>query len=564
MSISDPRSATIPAAAGWRSRSWLLAPVAVGVFLRLFRLRSQLLLGDELHAPRIALKLDLGDLLTTYLPVDFCMPLTALYKLLMNAGVELGELQLRLPVLIAGVLALVVVPVALERRLGSAVGRGAAWLVALSPGLVLYSRIVRSYMPMTLLGFVAVMAFERWWSTRRTGPAVAYLAAGAAAVWFHLGSAPFVAAPLLWGAVAGLRRPARWRDLGSLALLGLGLVAGWAAFLVPAWSSFVALLADKSGGGLPDLGGFGEVAKLQAGASATWAAVLFWALAAVGLATLARRRPRLASYTALLVAVDLAAVLVLAPAGIANPLILNRYLLVVLPLVLAWVAVGLAWLAAALGKPGRPAAAALVALLVLGGPLLDRRVLYSSFLQGNAFLTYSRPVPQLAAGVTVSRFYRRLAAAPDEQPVIEATSLPTWLGTSELRIYQDVHHQRVLLSPQEPRLFAGGLALHNYVEPAARAFLAAPARWLVLHRRSVWELDRVETVHGVGIHVPPAARPISRRIARHLSAYLERLWGPPDFTDAVVQVWDLERLRAAAGRAQAADSTRSPPAALAR
>ena len=44
---------------------WLLPPVAVGAFLRLFRIGPQLLLYDELHAPRTVVELDLGEILTT-------------------------------------------------------------------------------------------------------------------------------------------------------------------------------------------------------------------------------------------------------------------------------------------------------------------------------------------------------------------------------------------------------------------------------------------------------------------------------------------------------------------
>jgi hypothetical protein len=540
--------------AAWRRWAWLLPPVAVGAFLRLFRLSSQILLGDELHGPRAAQRHDLATVLTTYLPSDHSMPLTALYELLMESGVDLTELHLRLPVLLAALLSLVVVPVALERRLGRAAGVWSAWLVALSPGLVLYGRIARSYVPMVLLAFVAAMAFERWWRTRRPGAAVSYAVSGAAAAWFHLGAAPFVAAPLLWGGLAALRRPPRLRRLGAVALAGAGLAAGFAAFLLPAWESFAGMLGEKSGHGLPSWRGAGEVALAFTGVAEPWAGLGFWALAAAGLAVLARRRPAFASYSLLLVAVHLAATLVMRPFALAATVVFHRYVLVTLPLVLAWVAVALAAggealvrLAAARGRPLRAAAAAapaaVLALLILAGPYSDPRVLYSSFLHDTDFVQLAAPLPAMQGRRTVSAFYHELAAAPDEQPVIELTALPTWMWESQVRAYQDVHRQRVYLSPQEPALFAGGLDLANHVEPRPEAFLATPARWLVVHRRSVWELDRIGTESWTGLRVPPPLRPLSRRVARRLGGWLERRWGPPDHADARILVWDLERVR---------------------
>ncbi|HEX2163853.1 MAG TPA: hypothetical protein VHM02_07880, partial [Thermoanaerobaculia bacterium] len=319
------------AAAGgaWRRWGWLLPPFAVGAFLRLFRLGPQLLLYDELHAPRTAIQLDLPEILTSYLPSDNSIPLTALFELVAGWGVEPTELHLRLPSILAGLLALVAVPVAAARRLGTPTGRWTAWLVAVSPGLVAYSRIARSYMPVALLGFVAVMAFERWWRTGRARAAAGYVVCGGLAVWLHLVAAPFVAAPLAWSGAARLRalasRRGEGRSLAAIALVGIALAAALAAFLLPAWDSFAALLADKSGSERPAWDALPHLLMLQAGAVRPWAAVLFWGLAAVGLATLFARRPGFAALTVAPPAVNLAALLVAAPVGIAVPLILNRY-----------------------------------------------------------------------------------------------------------------------------------------------------------------------------------------------------------------------------------------------
>ena len=55
--------------------------------------------GDELHAVRAALSMPISEILVTYLPSDHCIPLSAFYRALLDLGVRLDELHLRLPVL---------------------------------------------------------------------------------------------------------------------------------------------------------------------------------------------------------------------------------------------------------------------------------------------------------------------------------------------------------------------------------------------------------------------------------------------------------------------------------
>jgi predicted membrane-bound mannosyltransferase len=138
---------------------WSL-PFVVGAALRLWNLRGQILGGDETHAIRAALNFTLPKILVTYQVTDNCIPLTALYKLFLLAGMPLTETLLRLPVLLCGLAALLALPAAFAGRLDRGTVLVYRWLLAISPALVLYSRIARSYMPMVLLSFGAVMAFE--------------------------------------------------------------------------------------------------------------------------------------------------------------------------------------------------------------------------------------------------------------------------------------------------------------------------------------------------------------------------------------------------------------------
>ena len=91
-----------------------------------------------------------------------------------------------------------------------------AWLFALSPILVLYSRIARPYEILALATFGAALAFDRWWRTGSPGAGAAFVALAAFSIYLHLGAAPFVAAPFLLGAGLVARRYPAVRALGAL------------------------------------------------------------------------------------------------------------------------------------------------------------------------------------------------------------------------------------------------------------------------------------------------------------------------------------------------------------
>ena len=121
----------------------ILAPFLAGAALRLWTLRDQILGGDETHAIRAALNFPLYKILVTYQVTDNCIPLTAFYKLFLLAGSHPTEILFRLPVLLCGLAALLAMPAAFEGWLSHGTVLVYRWLLAISPGLVLYSRIAR-------------------------------------------------------------------------------------------------------------------------------------------------------------------------------------------------------------------------------------------------------------------------------------------------------------------------------------------------------------------------------------------------------------------------------------
>jgi hypothetical protein len=514
----------------------------VGIAVRLFNLRAQVLGDDELHAVRSALAHPVREILVTYEKADNCIPLSALFRLLLDAGVRLSEILLRTPGLAAGILLLALLPWAAGRALGRGLPGAAvfAWLLALSPPLVLYSRIVRSYMPVVLLGAGAAVAFWAWWRRPRLATGAAYVVSAALAVWFHLGAGPWVASPLLFGAGALLldRGEDRWRNLLRLSLLAAGLALGLLAFLLPARASFLALVREKhrplAVPGSTVLG----VLELQAGNSHLPLALLFWGTASAGLALLFRRDRPLALYTVVLVAGNLAGLLLLSPEGIELPLVFNRYLLLALPAVLLWVAAAL-----------RPAVAVVfLALFTLTGPFGDPGFRRSPFVHNDIYMEYCTPRGQLAAA-EVPEIYRRLRGDGGADPLLEYPWIPLWRLNRALGAYQEVHGQDLVVASHRPAFWDERLAFRNMVPGDPESFLASRARHLVIHR----DLAREE------IRVPHTAhRPhdgLAERLegelageAKAMARRLKRQWGPPNDADEWVQVWDLDAVRAQKGR----------------
>jgi hypothetical protein len=523
----------------------LLGSIATGLVLRLWNLGGQVMGGDELHAVRAAAKRTLPAILTTYSPVDYSLPLTALYRLAMQAGATLSEWGFRVPVLLCGCAALYVLPRLVMGKVDGVTAAIFGWLVAVSPVLVLYSRIARSYAPMLLAGLGAVFAFEAWWHRRKARYAVLYFVLAGLAVWLHLGAGTLVVAPFLFalGDLA-VSKEERWSRFCGLMVTGVGLLLVFAAFLIPARSSLVALIARKHQDLQVPLATVGDVLVLQAGSIWRTVAVLFWLAALAGLGVLFRDRPRIAAFTLTVAAGHVAGLLVLSPLGLGNAVILDRYLLPVLPFVLLWLAYGLGQLWA--GQNGRfwwaarrAAVPLFVLLLLWTGPFGTEDFRTSSFVHHNDFVGFFAPLAPLPAD-TVPAIYLRLPPGP----VVEAPWPSAWGFCRSFSVYQQIHRQRVLVSAPFDIPRVPGLRLRNEVPPEPQALLASPARTVIVHLRLAWEEDRVGALVERSAHPwLQKLRRLYRKAGEGLAAQLTSEWGPPDFADGSVQAWDLDRVR---------------------
>ncbi|HXO18771.1 MAG TPA: hypothetical protein VOA87_02475, partial [Thermoanaerobaculia bacterium] len=370
-----------------------------------------------MHAIRAAVSMPLSRIFTTYQVTDNCIPLTAFYRFLLDRGVALPEMALRLPIVLSGLLLLIAVPAFLVDRIGRRAALFLAWLLALSPILALYSGILRSYMPVALLGSLAVLAFESWWRTGRSRSAAGYVVAAALAVWFHLGATPLVAAPFLFALGDLAVREDRGRRLRRLLLLAAAVAGSIALLIAPAAPSLLQLIATKHGHQPIPGRTLLAVLSLQAGTARPLLIALFWLATLCGFLLLLRRDRRLGVYTLCLVGGQLLGILLLSPIGLPHPLIFDRYLIPILPVLLLWTAVALAYLSERFAAVGWGLAAFFLLALAVSGPFADPHFRASSFRLSNDFVGFYQPRATLPPEA-VPAFYRRLGAARDGGAVL--------------------------------------------------------------------------------------------------------------------------------------------------
>lgn len=548
MPESTPDSeASDRSAPAWAAVALVSACVA-GALVRAWNVRDQVLGGDELHAVATALGRPLGWILTHYSLADYSIPLTAGLRVWLDAGGQLTEIGMRVPGLVCGALLVPLVAIAAQRALGGAVAARLAWLVALSPVLVLYSRIVRSYAPMVLFATAAAIAAYAWIETRSQRAAITYVACAAIATWFHLGAAPFVVAPLAFALAlrAMHAQPDAAPSGRSIVATGLGLALAFGLFLVPALASLVALVGGVRQSVRPGISAWRSVATLQLGAPDAAFALAATGVAALGLATLARARPRLAAYGTTLVAAQIGGLLLLRPAFFEYAFILDRYLLVCTPILLLWIAVGLGALA-----PRRPRIALLatVALLAIGfvrGPLTSDAFLHGSFAHHNDNVSFERERLQVDPAAQ-PRFYRQLADA-SANALVETPWHPWWNYARIFAADQVVHGRRVLVSGTLAELSDPRVAFRNFVAPDPASLAAADAGWVVVHLDLEAEQLRLVGVPANDDSLDVASPQVRahvwqalRRQAAESAARLEAAWGPADHAEPGLLAWKLPR-----------------------
>ncbi|MEO8132969.1 MAG: glycosyltransferase family 39 protein [Betaproteobacteria bacterium] len=287
-----------------------------------------------LHSP--------GQILLSFGVADYSIPLTLLYWLEASLF-GLSETGMRWPMLVCGIATVILLPLYAWRALGPRHAVPFAFLLAISPALVLYSRIARPYAVTLLLVYAAHHAFDRYFETSRHRSAFGALYALCAilATWMHLIAGPAVVAPFLFQAWSLYRDAPGRRGARIRLLLPLGVLtaAGMALAVLPPLAGDVSAISGKSGADSPSADTIAGVWYWWIGTGSTAIVVASLLLAAMGVPELWRRLA-VARTVALGLVLTLAVVLLMRPAWVQNPMTFGRYLLSVIPLLLLAIATG--------------------------------------------------------------------------------------------------------------------------------------------------------------------------------------------------------------------------------
>ncbi|HEV2978625.1 MAG TPA: hypothetical protein VG425_13675 [Casimicrobiaceae bacterium] len=427
--------------------------------MRLDQILSQVLIDDEWHAVHEVLQRTPAAMFVDFGWADYSIPLGILdwYE---ARWFGLSEIVLRAPMLACGLATLVVLPLYVAPRVGRATASVFAVLLAISPLLIIYSRMARPYAITLLLGWIAHGALVRYHASPRghTRAGLVYGTAATLALWLHPIVGPFVLAPLLWEALQ-LRHAAgaadRRRRLLRLASVALPTSLAIAVLLLPPMVAHPESLLGKSGVDVPNLGTLVGVWYAWLGTGYTGALVICLALAAYGAGEIWRALPE-AHTGSLGIALTLLAVMLTRPAWSANPATLARYLLPFLPLLLLAVAAGAIKAARRIATPGTAArrvlAAGMAALpcaaLAFESPLAPMLqypstqtlglVYYMDFRPAkNPFLPYTHAIP-------LSPFWQSLAAQPAGSIRIAAAPFYFESYNWDAARWERVSRQRVL------------------------------------------------------------------------------------------------------------------------
>jgi hypothetical protein len=460
---------------------------------------------------------------------------------------------MRLPMLLSGIALLVVAPLMLRRETTLPVR--AAWvaLLAISPLLVYLSKTARPYALTSLLTFIAIVAFRRWWlaegATRRWG--ASYIATTSLAGWLHPITLPFTLLPFAYYGVRALFAAGtsggrstgyalrRLLMLGALALIPLA-----AALLPPLVNDWIRFSA-KAGAHWVTPDSFYRTLLMLFGIARPALLIVLAALTGLGIHQLWRRDRDLTAYLATVV---LAAAIAIAATGaewIHHPGVYSRYLLPGLPFLLLFVAEG----AIVCLEPLRPIgvrallAVALTALLLWAGPMPDY------FYRPNQFIGHLRfqydydpahnPYVLEIPPDPVPDFYRQLAQRPPRTlMLIEAP----WRLESNFNPhpwYQEIHRQYVKIGLVTPVC-------------GVREFGEYPATVTALRFREFVHLSMILAGKSYGadylvMHLkawktPPDAEVEWPDVAACLPA-IEAKLGAPVYRDPQIVVFDIRRRR---------------------
>ncbi len=434
-----------------------------GAFLRLFRVGDQIILDDEWHALNAVQDHDYGWIFSHLGHADHSIPLTLLFEFF-SQTIGLSEISMRLPSLLAGILAIIVLPWMMRHWLKPRESLVMAALIAISPFLVNYSRIARPYSALFLLAGASIVLAWLWWKHNDRASGLGWILCSVFAAWLNPVSLAVTVAPFLWFAGNLFTGPRRdtFKALQRLLIMGITIGMGVALLLYVPLSSDFASLAVKSGLHRANAGTFMVAASLFAGSGYILITALMMGAAGAGWINLSRRDRPFANYILLVAVASTIAVLATGAEWIIHGVVLARYLLGLQAIFLALAAIGIVMFCGQLAAASKLSTSSINVLvplvllsLFLAGPLplagaRNNQFMHHMSLQFD-YDTDRNPIRAALESVVPETFYEEIAKLHPNggATIVEA---PWYLESNwnALALYQAIHQQNVLIG------FVGG------------------------------------------------------------------------------------------------------------
>lgn len=431
----------------------LLGALLIGTGLRLYQLPGQILFGDEWHAIFAANRAGYFQILSHFGVSDYSIPIALYFKLAINS-IGLGEYVIRTPFFLAGTLSVLIFPLLVRGLVGRFTSNLFAWLLALSPPLIFYTRFARPYAIAVCFGFIAVVLFFRWWIEPNPRYAIQYVICALISAYSLLVTLPFVLGPFIFFTAFSIGKARdqpsnatkRLTCLGLLTLLSLLLF-----FALPLYGDLGAI-SDKAVHHRIHLSVLADAFRILMGVASPLLVIPMFILVVMGLIRVYGKSRSFAAYLFVLALIQTVAILIVRPLGATSPHILSRYLLIALPPLLVFVAAGAeaiprlfhgpfkTWMRTALPV-------GLCLALFLGSPVMAimQRPNNAVTLTMLLYALEGRDYGWMLKGIP--RFYETLAVHPPASlTIVEA---PFIWQADHLLLYQKIHRQRTLLGLTE-------------------------------------------------------------------------------------------------------------------
>jgi len=319
-----------------------LALLILGFWFRLWELPIQLLADDEWHALNKLLQSDAWGIYTSFGNADHSIPLT-LYYHATSFLTPLSENIMRFPLVIAGLLTLVLVPLMLRSWLSSPELLLMTVLIALSPIFIYYTRMARPYALSTLLVFISLFAFYSYAQRPGWRNVTAYLTCATVSAWLQPVTLTFLLTPFIFFGAKAIGCVYKKKDaafLKSLVLLAAGLLCLLLVVLGPPLYYSLSDIAGKTGVNYPTFLSLINTFKLLSGSQYSWFLFSYLIFLIIGAVSLWERERQLLIYLLLCTLLPFLAISSSGAAWIQHPLVTARYLLPILLVMSMFVAIG--------------------------------------------------------------------------------------------------------------------------------------------------------------------------------------------------------------------------------